>query len=923
MSRFFVLPLLLMLNTALGDNLNWKAFSGSTAEAHDHVKSQPASQLWKWDFGGKLEIKFPAVSVPEKDGAFGMWFYNTTPCNKRLNIEFYHGKKLLGRAWYNLNFRYWRPLGGYYKDVGIKSSTRINRIVLTAPTKSGSARIDELRPVYTTKAWQADDIQPWIGNPKLLKAAPDQTIFSSHDLSLNRPYLPQLIPEVEITPQELKDLELVTKRADSSRFYDSHAPLSCSGVDELEKEFTKLGISEDGTGPALEFDDKPSIPLVIPGAIEFDRQLLPLFRKVAFLLRRTKGLERDRVADVGIKLCRYILVQGYSEGSGNVGRYGALYSYRYWPPTVFALRDDLKRAGLLDEMVKSVAWFSAGRDMINESPTGNCDMFHTSSVHFPRSIAMVEDTAERYQRFRILKRFCDIAILKPSPLGDDGTVHHHWGYHPAYGSYSVPTFVRSLVLPLEGTSFAISNTARSKLYLQAMAFCFQSDHGRSPINLPMRAGARQPLDGTTLSLALSEMDTPDRQMARLYLSSLNGRKTKDADRFLAEGLTPYPLNGHMTFNLAALAVHRRDNTIATAAGMLAGYRGLEIYGWMESNNYGRNCRNGSLFISLDGEDAFRPEGWNWNHIPGATNLIRSPAEIFEGYAMYDNKSKLAGGITIPEGNGVWGMEFKGDDVNFKQGIFFFDDRITVSVSNIIKNNPRPRNSPGGDAITTLFQQNPNKNGTSAWHEGNLLGDNLGNGYIIWKGAPQLQFQVGQQSWTYYYKRYLKNPELNPLKDMRRKIFRERKYEDNAKYYNTTQGEFALAYINHGNNPQERSCAYTILIKTDKAKLKEFAADPQMEVLCFNRAVHAVYDGRTKTTAYVIFAQGSYPKPLEMISCPAFVAVKDLGDCYEVSVSISDADDCSPLTVKLINAAPVRIAPRYPHGNTVRIPKNKV
>lgn len=922
MSRSYFIPLLLAAAAFFGAAAaeTWRAESGETAAVRDHVKSLPSSQLWKWKPGGRLEITFPTVAVPAENGAFGMWFYNEKPIDGRLHVEFFDGEKSLGKAWHNLNFQYWRPLGGPFADIGIRPGTKISRIVLTAPSESGSARIDELRPAYATGAWRADHLQPWIGRKELLQQPPEKTIFSSHDISLNRPYLPPFLSEEQISAQSRKDLATVTGRFDQPLVHNS--PLPCNSAGELEKEFAALNIADDGSGPALEFGFKNTIPLTVPGAIDFKQQLLPLFRKMQFLLNRNGGGERRRAAAVGIKLCRYMLMQGYAEGNGNLGWIGNGYGWRHWSPALRALKEELKQAGLLDAIAKSAAWFSGGQEMMTESPEGNCDFYCNFSSQLPLDLAMIEDPAERYQRFRALKRYYDLSLASQSPLGDDGTVHHHGGHHPAYGSYAIPVLLNSQLLPLEGTEFAISPASRRKLYRYAYALNFQLDHNSTPINLPMRAGDRLKIDGSGIALLLAGIDSPDRRMARLYLKTLDGRRTREGEAFLKEGLTPLPLEGHMSFNLAALAVHRRGRFMATAAGMLERFRGLEIYGWLESNNYGRNCRNGSLFLSIDGEDGFRPEGWNWNHIPGATSVIRPPADLFEGYTMYGNRNDFAGGVTLPDGNGVWGMNFTGSDVNFKQSIFFFDDRITILVSDIVKANPRPSGSSGGEAVTTLFQQIPGRRGITAWREGNLLGDNLGNGYLVWKGSPQVRFRTGRQSWTYCYKRYLKNPDRDPFLDMTRKAFRKGSYADNEKYYRPTQGEFALAYISHGSNPQGKSCAYTILVNADKAKTRQFAAAGQVKVLRFNRMVHAVRDEATRTTGYVVFASGTYPAPLESISRPAFLAVKELDDAWELSVSISDPADLSPLKIKLAGADPVEVDPRYPTGNTVTVPKKQ-
>ena len=234
-SCFLLIPMLFLAAAAAsGANEIWRAESGETAEVRDHFKSPPSSRLWKWNGSGKLEIRFPRVTVPERDGAFGMWFYLEKPCSGRLHVEFFDGGKSLGKAWFNLNFRYWRPMGGPFSDIGIKPGTAISRIVLTAPPEAGSARIDELRPVYVTNAWRADHVQPWIGHKDMLKLPPGKTIFSSRDIAFNRPYLPEFLPETEISEQGKRDLKLVTERFSHPLMHSS--PLSCDSVEKLEKE---------------------------------------------------------------------------------------------------------------------------------------------------------------------------------------------------------------------------------------------------------------------------------------------------------------------------------------------------------------------------------------------------------------------------------------------------------------------------------------------------------------------------------------------------------------------------------------------------------------------------------------------------------------------------------------------------------------
>jgi len=900
----------------------WQTTGGKAEASTVRFKAGKRSLRWEWTPGAVLEYKFKIVAAGA-DSGFGLWFYNPASSLKRLRVAVFKDNKKLAEVWFNLNFHGWSPLGADYKELGMGPATEINRLEFYAPedVRGGEFFLDSVQPKCSTKNLCPDARQPWIHNTAMLALPPEKTFYNDADISLNRSWLPTLTPPEKINSEALRELNRVTD------YFLAHPPHQqfpdYKNPGELEAEFAALGIHERNgviTGPPLETGSRNTMFLPQSEPLEFCTRLLPLFQKLGTALDREKGAAREKVAAMALTLCRYMLDQGVQEGSGNLGWIGNGYDFRYFPAVILKLRPELEKAGILDEMAKSAAWLANGDKMLSAHPKATCDDMYNYSSNLPGCLALIPDTAQRYQRFKALKNYYDRIILNPIPFGPDGTIYHHGGHHLAYGSYAAPTLVKTQLAPLEKTEFAISPEAKERLYLQARALVFQTERGRSAPNLPLRAGVPLNLDAAPLTLALSAMDTPSREMAARYLDALNGRETDEGKTFKAAGIKPLHPEGHLTLNLAAIALHRRADWLVTVAGMHKDFRGLEIYGWLENNNYGRFSRNGSVFVCRDGKDGYQEAGWNWNFWPGATSVIRSAEDLYEGYFMFGNKTAFAGGVSIPGDNGIWGMDFSGCDLRFKKSVFFFDNRITVMTSGIGKNDPRPAGQPGGDVVTTLFQQSCDA-GVKPEQKGNTIRDPLGNGYYIWQGKTPLTVTQGRQEWTYFFKRFLKSSNENPAVDVRKRQFKETPLANNAKYYNPTVGEFALAYFNFGRNPQAASCAYTLLLGAGTEAMAAFAANPQTDILMLNAGAHVLRDRRLGVTGYVVFnAATALPPPLRKVSRPAFVAVRDCGSYYELSVAVSDAADVTPLTVEWAHGASLRVPPNYPLGNTVRVNK---
>lgn len=916
----------------------WEASAnGEIAISSRHAKSGSRSLEWKWTKGdSRLSVEFPPQRVEKRRTHFthfGFWLYNEKPSGILLRVHAYSGGKEVCSFWFNLGYRGWRALGANYLSLHVPEGVMIDKLVFRAPSAAGTLWLDAVKPAFMSTPIQSDDCQPWANNPEMLKEHPSKTYYSSRDISLNRPHLPRLIP-IERIDRKLRKImdregkERLEKAEDKRRVNYSPFP-------ELCDEFEKLGIIDQGKsvkGPPLEFTGGGMF-LPLPNALPFNEKFLPVLEKISEAIQREKGEDKLKAEKMYLAMCRYFLDQGMQEGNNNYGWIGNGYDFRHFPSRVFIHSDLLAREGLLDSMLKSVAHLCMGKEMLSETPYSSCDQFYNFSPHLPTAILLLPDEAERDQRMRAFKQYMDKVILNDLPIGKDGSIHHHQGHHLSYGAYSPPKMLRTQILPFKGTDFFISPEAHEKIKTLVRATAFQSMHGRLAPNLYLRSGVPIGLDASALALQAAFLGSPrcawlDKEMASLYLDALNGRDTAEARRFREEGISPTRPCGHLTLNLATIAVHRRDDWQASAAGMIRQFRGLEIYGWMENNNYGKQSRNGSLFLTIGDKTGWKREGWNWNFWPGATTSVLESHDLLEGYAMYSNTNNMGGGVS-QNGNGIWGNDFSAHGVSFKKSMFFFENRITVITTDI-------SSSPDKEVVTTLFQQSADEaitpspsiqNMGDGKEEPAFLNDSLGNYYYIQQGSPRPLLQTREQEWTYFFQSDLVDAKDNPCIDMRKKRFRETPLSANAKYYKPTKGKFHLAYLPHGTNPKEAACAYTILIQPSVKDAEQFSramasSSPPVRILARNTDVHAVYDPATRTTGYVVFnPSAELPPPLKRVSRPGFVMVRDNGNEYQISLATGDPEQNKEFSIELKDGQTALIHPDYPLSGSVVIKKN--
>jgi len=874
----------------------WKANQGKVEITGKRFKSGTHSLLWQWN-SKNASLKFsttPFKVMKNRKGnsCFGLWIYNEKPQNKQLYVEILHKNKVLKKVWYNLNFKGWRPVGADYIKIGIKKGSQIDGLKLLSPDAKGKLYLDFVDAGFRGKGPNADYIQPWANDVSILNT-PQKHIYSSKDWSKNRPYLPKLS---SLSKEQKGDMKKLCEYVLTHSTYGS--AMKYSSVDRLKKEFASYGIKKENgiiTGKPIQCGRQAYMP--VPGAIDFNKKFILTMRKLYTAYEKESSPKvKAEIVDMYNDLCAHFLDQGWQEGNNNMGWPGNGYDIRYWPNSVVKMRGVLKKSGLLDEMAKSVNWVMMGNQVVKTNPKSSVDQFYNYSPHYLATATLTLVPAERFQRLMAFKLYLDRIFAGQKPFGADGSVHHHGGNHLAYGGYSPPVMLRTQIKPLEGTVFQISPKSYKRLKTYTRAVAFQSSAGMILPNLYMRAGTPIKLSPASSAVYLIELNDGkniiDREMAGIYLQY--NKNSKEAEKFKKASVKPIIPQGHHTLNMGAAGIHRRDDWLVAAVGMGKSFRGLEIYGWLESNNYGRYARNGSVWPTKNGKSGYRFDGWNWSFWPGATSVVRQQQELFEGYTMFNSGTWFAGGTNL-NANGIWGMDFKGLDVTFKKSAFCFGKTITVITTDIEKDNIKSGNSPGQEVVTTLFQQELKKkdipefvNGkkvtafpfkeTVTLNKAVTLKDTLGNGYYIWPGKSKVKILRRQQQWTYLFKRYLKDKANNPCVNIRKKKYKEKPLTANEKYYNPTEGDFALAYFDHGKDPDYAKCVYTLLPYAEDEALNKFSKamssnNPPVKIIQMDKNAHVVYDVTSKTYGYVIFnANSKLPGPISKVNRPCFMMI---------------------------------------------------
>ena len=722
----------------------------------ERFKSGAKSLRWTWSRPeARLAIPAPGglAKMGEKD-CLAFWLYNEYPKDKLLRLELLRDGNVIGKCWYVLNFKGWRPLAAPYAQVYAHpesftknpSAAAIDsfRLISPAGEKYGRLYLDYVNFKCSDKP-HADNQQPWVDNPEMLAAAtPEKFIYSTHDLSKNRPWLPKLKPAGEITEVELADMAKILERCVDGdkagglprlyRLADGQGLADAKILDD-SNELLKIKRSSDGiiTGrpviPSAGWGtwsfNNPTDGVVLSGPPDLGRVSTPLLERLAgaYMFERRKGSSEkaDMLLRVFLDVCEHLLDQGFAEGNNNISSNG------FNVNVIMSMREELAKTGLLrDMLLAGVATSMALRgDVLLHEDWAKAGYFPRNTdvaIEWRRLLAMtalIPDPAERLQRLHAFQR--SVSLLCDPSLGEpyawDGTMHHHPQFNINYcaGVYFTEAY------NLRGTCFSLYPEAMATLKRSLMALAFLGGaSGVVPPNIPGYAGQPFGLNTKGLSALIAACGTAesrdgvDSDGAAIYLA-LAGDKTDDplAGKFLAMGFKPFNFEGHVTLNGGSRSLHRRGDWLVSIAGQYKFRRSCEGAPSYIASAFNAYSRHGSVFVVSSGnppspwDSGFSLEGWDSRLIPGATSYLgETEGELL---CRLGDSSSAFGGGTDMDGDGVWGLELVRqnaklvDNIKFHKSAFCFGDRVTLLTTDIGRGEGAGVEERQLQFATTLFQ----------------------------------------------------------------------------------------------------------------------------------------------------------------------------------------------------------------------------
>lgn len=638
--------------------------------------------------------------------------------------------------------------------------------------------------------------------------------------------------------------------------------------------------------------------------------------------------------------------QGWQHGSAQGAVHHLGYTMRPYYTALYLMRDALRETGRLAAAQRDMAWFSgAGRAC---TPPGdvNGESVDTFNTILPGQLAaclMLDDGEPRARWLAATSRWLGRA-LEPADgiaggIAPDGCVMHHCNHYPAYAVGGIQGAAEALWV-FGNTPLRVPEAGHASLRRAALNLRFHSN----VLHWPLSLSGRHPTGKFKLDpapfLLLALAGTPDGRAAvdtamlaawrRLDEAAGGGTRAPagidlGALRRAAPEAAP---EGHLTLSHATLSAHRRAGWLATARGFSRYLWGAEIY--PGANLFGRYLAYGHVEILAGGspEDPFgsgyAQDGWDWNCWPGTT-AIHLPfdalrdrvlnVDLHSGYEeMLLSDEAFAGGSSLEGRNGVFAIKLhehaKYDGSHrARKSVFFFDDRLILLGSGITNTDA------AHDTRTTLFQHRlaPARRAAPL----SIDGRPALAGFPAAAAGPELV--SGRDCQTRPDTKSSTAPAAGsdraaaPFTRLRdaagnvhfvlgesvaglrvTKSAQRSRSQDDTK---DTEGDFALAWLDHGAAPENAGYAWAVLVHPSPVREKAFAralqsaAGAPFAILRRDDTAHIVRDRGTGILAAVCFEPvAGTGLEIAEVDRPALVMLRDdTGAGGRVVLSVCDPD----------------------------------
>ncbi len=883
----------------------WSTAGGGELSASTDRWIHGARSL-KWDWEAPDPVLAYSGDLGDPTGyviSFSFWVYLEDPIPEAsLRVEFLEGDGILTAFDFGLNFSGWRTAFVPYRDMeGSAASTMDSmrlRLQGAAVPESGHLYIDQVvfSKVMDSRHQYADLQVPFVRE--------------GLDLSHWEPR----IEERGRDPLEAHpvDEEAITAAADLADSVEAaligEAAVYPWMVDAVEAEIAAFGLerTEDGVrGNHIFYNSYPGMayPTDLRASVEGEglehdfREYGTLMLKIAGYYHRSGDTElKTRLSDWFLLMAEHLLDQGWADGSnqGCIHHFG--YQAREYIKAHFLMREVLEDAGILDPARRAVQWYTRAGQLLDPFIEPNLDYYNTLSLGQMLGLLMETDPARRASWMKAYQNGLSRTLATVIPgdglgLKPDGTAFHHNGHYPAYavGAFNTLGFLFEV---LRETPFAPGMEAREALHDALLAARVYSQR----YDWPMGLSGRHPFSGNINSLkgafaALAAYPhpgsglTPDPEMSAAYLR-LWGSPAGDLGEAIRDaGYQPESLEGFWSYPFANLAIARGDGWMASMKGYSTYVWSSEIY--TNDNRYGRYQSNGTLEILLDDGrlgSGFRQSGWDWNRLPGTT-AIHLPLDELEsprsGTLMLRSDETFAGAATHTDRTGIFGMilnePFFDNDLKARKSVTMLGDRLVALGSGIQSANTTHPTE------TTLFQvaltspDSPQYIGST----GTPVTGLDRSGVVPANNGFWIQDPVGTGYWV----------APGNLLRWHRKTQASRHNKTRA----PTEGDFATAWLHHGNAPRDADYHFTVIPGATTDQLDAFStrmSSPETApyaVLAHSTALHAVRDNTRETVYISAFEAGGITglPLLKEVSDPVLIVLEPSGDNLHISLSNPD------------------------------------
>lgn len=869
----------------------WSCVGGRVSSSTEHWKSGRSSLRWDFEAGTSL-TRPPEASLSKaleaQEGGLKLWLYCEKPLAGELRFQVGPWKFPV-----KLGFTGWRAVWVSFAE-DAQQAAPVAGLRITAPDVAGSIFLDAVE--WGSAPWQRQgDAQTPYTNPL---RANGKYWFTLHECATT----PVPEPAGPLIREDVEAMRAIQERYEAWMFGhldDARAPVRerLASIKQYiaggHKAFERLGLVRHGAvvnGPGVFCEEDSLRPHL--AADVFQAIALPLAYDV-----RLNNSERARQRF--LDLIDYAHDQGWAAGSVMGTGYGEQLRLSGYVHAVYMLRHFLQEQGRLQRELETLRYELAVNQIYRSAP--DCPPISADDVRaslLPRLlyVLMLDDTPAKVRDMEHLVQWMNCALSIAPGCGDtikpDGTVFHHaTAYACAYGNDALLMSALTCHL-LSGTRFALSRETGGNLKQALLTLRFMAGQYDFPMGVcgrwPFAAGS---LYETAMAFGyLAEaLHDPDlgAAFARLWNPALSGVQSTFggcAARIYwcySPGSLPWLLDvaskyrpeadpqGHRAYPYAAMNFHRRQHWVASIKGW-----SQYVWNWEEmagENRFGRYSSYGMLQIFSKGTpvsqaaSGYREAGWDWLRPPGST-VIRVPLDALRTSVVGSTPptrvyttEPFVGGVTLAGTHGLWAMHFSDPifdkSFRFRKSAFFVDETIVCLGSGISNADAAHPTETILYQVALPAQTVPAETVTSSvrW-----LLDPVGNGYFF-PTAQKIETRIQHQHSI-----------------------------DNGGS-RATEGEFAVAWLDHGRAPGGATYAYAIRPDTTALALQNYAAAPDFHVLRHDDAAHIVHFPSRQIVGYALFAAatGLTLDALAGADAPCLVMTQHLGD--RLLLTVADPD----------------------------------